>query len=94
MTKTKKPLDIWTIFSLAVLAAYGLFLIYPLFKILGGSLVDEAGNFSLKWFKHFFEDRYYFQILMNSFKVSITATITTLIIGYPMAYFFNFLRTL
>ena len=89
MTKTKKPLDIWTIFSLAVLAAYGLFLIYPLFKILGGSLMDEAGEFSFKWFKLFFEDRYYFSILMNSFKVSITATITTLIVGYPMAYFFN-----
>lgn len=89
MTRTKKPLDIWIIFSLAVLGAYGLFLLYPLFKILGGSLMDEAGNFSLKWFQTFFQDRYYFTILMNSFKVSLSATITTLIVGYPMAYFFN-----
>lgn len=89
MNRTKKPLDIWSFFSLLIIGAYALFLIYPLFRIMGGALMDEAGNFSFKWFQQFFQDRYYFRILMNSFKVSISATLTTLIIGYPMAYFFN-----
>ncbi len=89
MVKTKKPLDIWTVLSLAVLGIYGLFLLFPLYKILNGALVDEAGAFSFKWFKMFFDDPYYFKILSNSLKVSISATIMTLIFGYPMAYFFN-----
>lgn len=89
MFKKNKPRDIWTILSLSVLAGYGLFLIYPLFKILNGSLVDDAGNFTLKWFQMFFQDPYYFRILGNSFKVSLSVTLITLIVGYPLAYFFN-----
>lgn len=89
MNTTRKTRDVWTILSLAILAGYGLFLLYPLFKILNGALVDEAGNFSLQWFQRFFNDTYYWRILGNSFKVSISATLTTIIIGYPLAYFFN-----
>ncbi len=87
--KTKKSLDIWTVLSLSVLAGYGLFLIFPLYKILRGALMDTDGTFSFMWFQQFFNDPYYFKILGNSFKVSISATFMTLIIGYPMAYFFN-----
>lgn len=89
MAKAKKTMDIWVFFSLLIIGTYVLFLIYPLFRILGGALKDESGRFSLKWFRQFFEDKYYIRILMNSFKVSISATIVTLLLGYPMAYFFN-----
>jgi len=89
MFSKKKPIDIWAVVSLTILAAYGLFLLYPMYKILNGALVDGTGAFSFQWFKLFFRDPYYFNILANSFKVSISVTIMALVIGYPLAYFFN-----
>jgi iron(III) transport system permease protein len=88
-TEHKKTIDIWKILSILILLIYGLFLIYPLFTILRGSFTSEAGALSFEWFEKFFSDRYYVQTLFNSFSVTIWVTILTLIIGYPMAYFYN-----
>ena len=87
--KQKKVLDIWTLISYTVLILYGLFLLYPLFMILRSSFTDEAGAFTLTWFQQFFSQSYYFSTLTNSFKVTIWATILTMLIGYPLAYFYN-----
>lgn len=87
--KQKKTLDIWTVLSIAILVMYGLFLIYPLFIILRGSFTNETGELTLEWFGKFFGDRYYLQTLLNSFSVTSWVTVLTLIVGYPMAYFYN-----
>lgn len=87
--KQKKVLDIWTLISYSVLILYALFLLYPLFMILRSSVTDEAGAFTFTWFQQFFSQSYYFSTLTNSFKVTIWATILTLLIGYPLAYFYN-----
>lgn len=87
--KQKKVLDVWTIISYSVLLLYAVFLLYPMFMILRSSVTDVDNNFTLMWFEQFFQQSYYFSTLTNSFKVTIWATILTMLIGYPLAYFYN-----
>lgn len=88
MKKTKK-LDLWVIVSLAILCCYLLFLIYPMFNLLRQSVFDSTGAFTLEYFERFFGKSYYFSTLWNSFKVSVAATVITLVIGVPLAYVYN-----
>ena len=88
--RTKKKIDMWTGVSIAILLIYGLFMIYPLFKMLRQSVFDNAtGELTLRYFRQFFMDDYYLSTLFNSFRVSICATVLTLIFGIPLAYFYN-----
>ncbi len=88
MKKTKK-LDMWVMVSIAILCAYLLFLIYPMLNLLRQSVLTKAGEFTMEYFQRFFGKAYYFSTLWNSFKVSVLATIVTLIIGVPLAYVYN-----
>lgn len=81
--------DVWTVISLIILAAYGFFMIYPLLTLLSSAVLNREGQITLENFAKFFAKNYYVQTIINSFKVSISATILTLIIGIPLAYFFN-----
>lgn len=47
------------------------------------------GQFSLANFVTFFSKVYYSETLVNSFKVSITATVTSLVVGTLLAYLFS-----
>ena len=72
MTKNKKGfhLDIWILVSFIILALYLLFMLYPVLRISAQSVLDgDTGAFSLRYFKQFFSDPYYFSTLINSFKV-------------------------
>ena len=86
--KSKKRFDIWLIISLGILAAYALFLLYPLYCILKQSIISN-GQFTAEYFVRFFSKSTYMQTLINSFKVTISATAITLILGVPLAYFYN-----
>lgn len=87
---SKKKLDIWTSISLIILVSYVLFLIYPMFNLVVESLVNkETQSFSLEYYQKFFQFPYYSNTLINSFKVTVAVTLLTLLIGTPMAYFFN-----
>lgn len=88
MKKTKK-MDMWVAVSIAILCAYLLFLIYPMFNLLRQSVLTKGGEFTLEYFEKFFGKAYYFSTLWNSFKVSVLATIVTLVIGVPLAYVYN-----
>lgn len=90
MTNTKKhsAKEIWTAIGLGVLLLYLIFLIYPLFSLLRQSVQGPDG-FTMEYFQKFFSKSYYFNTLWNSFKVSVCATAITLIIGVPLAYFYN-----
>jgi len=85
----KKMFDIWTLLYVAIFAAYAVFLLYPMYSILRNSVVGEQGKLSLEWFVKFFSTKYYSVTLINSFNVTIWATVLTLIIGVPLAYFYN-----
>ena len=91
--KRKKGFDFWVIASLAILALYLLFMVYPLFKIMGKSVIDpKTGTFTLNNFIKFFSQPYYSSTLLNSFKVAICAAAVSLLIGVPLAYFYNMYR--
>ncbi len=91
--KRKKGFDFWVIASFAILALYLLFMVYPLFKIMGKSVIDpKTGTFTLNNFIKFFSQPYYSSTLFNSFKVAICAAVVSLLIGVPLAYFYNMYR--
>ena len=88
MIDKKKRMDVWTMLSLVILALYGLFLIYPLIRLLVES-VSKEGHFTMEYFGKFFSNSYYGVTLAHSFELSIAATLVSLIIGVPLAYFYN-----
>lgn len=90
MSKMKQKsfkLDIWNGSGLFILITYLLFLVYPLGSLLKQAIV-VSGSLSLENFVTFFSKTYYSETLINSFKVSITATICALIVGILLAYLF------
>lgn len=87
MSKHKK-LNVWTLSAIIIFITYLLFLVYPIITVLSQSMFED-GHFSLNQFQTFFSKKYYFSTLVNSFKVSLTATFFSLIIGTLLAYFFN-----
>lgn len=87
--RVKPRKDVWMVISAVILALYALFMIYPLFMLLRNAVIDSGGQFTLDYFVKFLSKQYYLGTVLNSFKVSISATILTMIIGVPLAYFYN-----
>lgn len=89
MKNRRFKLDVWGYITLGIIGLYGLFLLYPLLKLLAQSVIDKkTGQFTLNYFIKFFGKNYYFSTLLNSFKVSLSATFTSILIGTPLAYLF------
>ena len=88
MPKAKKRMDVWTLLSIVILALYGLFLIYPLVRLLIESVLKN-GQFTGEYFGKFFSNPYYGETLLHSFALSIASTVLSLVIGVPLAYFYN-----
>ena len=88
--KKKRKFDFWVIASLVILGLYLLFMVYPLFKIVRQSVLDEkTGEFTMRYFIKFFSQPYYFRTLINSLTVAIAACVLSLILGVPLAYLYN-----
>lgn len=83
-----KNRDVWKLVSLLVIAMYGLLLIYPLCRLLKEAVIVN-GHFSLEGFATFFGQSYYVKSILNSLKVSVSATVISLVIGVPLAYFYQ-----
>lgn len=93
MKKNSKIFDFWNLNSLAVCFIYLIFLVYPITNLVKIALINpETGAFTLENFTRFFSQRYYSSTLVNSFLVSILATLLSLLIGTMMAYFFTFFK--
>ena len=84
-----KKKDIWIVISLCVLVFYIVFMIYPLGILFKNAVIENNGSFTFTYFTKFLSKNYYFSTIFNSFKVSLAATALTLIIGTPLAYFYN-----
>ncbi len=85
----KSRFDLWTLVTLGLFGLYGVFLIYPMMNLLTQAVIDkETGQFTLAYFIKFFSKPYYFNTLLNSFKVTSVVTILTVIVGTPLAYMF------
>ena len=87
--KERSRIEVWNLMAWLILGIYVLFLVFPLFRILRTSLVNADGHFTLEHFAKFFSQEYYFSTLLNSFKVSVATTFFSLLLGIPLAYFYN-----
>ncbi len=86
----KLKFDFWILASMAILALYLLFMVYPLSTVARQSVVDETtGKFSLRYIKQFFSQPYYYRTLFNSFKVAIATGLAAVIVGTPLAYLYT-----
>ncbi|WP_308423643.1 ABC transporter permease [Oceanobacillus neutriphilus] len=89
----KNKFNLWNISSVIILLLMLVFIIYPLFLILGkGIFNSETGAFTLSHFIHFFERKFYYITILNSFKVTIVSTILAVMIGLPLAYMLRKIR--
>ena len=88
MSEKKKRMDVWIVMSLVILGLYALFLLYPLVRLLIES-VTKDGQFTLQYFTKFFSTSTYGETLLHSFALSFSATAVSLILGVPLAYFYN-----
>ena len=85
--------DFWSGITAFAILVFGLFLIYPLFSLFLSAFQDaDTGNWTLKNFSYFFERKYYYQSLVNSFAVTTCVTVLAVIIGTALAYFMSLYR--
>ncbi len=90
MSKKAGKKDFWMAASFVVLGLYVLFMLYPMLLVMVKSFQDPAtGSFTLKHFVKFFSQPYYSRTLLNSFKVAVSATFFSLLIGIPLAYLYS-----
>lgn len=80
--------DFWPMVTIAALVLTTLLLLLPVYNIIGLSFSGaEAGRSLFDNYVMFFSEPYYYRSLINSFIVSISATILALLVGIPAAYF-------
>ena len=84
-----RKMDVWQIISFVILGLYALFLVLPLFQLLASSVINEEGQFTWAFFERFFCSENYYGTLFNSFKVAISVTATSLIVGVLFSYFYS-----
>ncbi len=90
MHKKKLKWDFWTAITILAILIFGLFLIYPLSALFMSAFQDpHSGQFTLDNFRRFFARKYYYETLTNSFLVTTTVTVLTIIIGTVLAYFMS-----
>jgi iron(III) transport system permease protein len=90
MNKKHIQWDFWTGITFLSIAVFGLFLIYPLFSLFLSAFQNaDTGAFSLENFVHFFQRRYYYGSMINSFMVTSCVTVLAIIIGTTLAYFMS-----
>lgn len=89
MKNKKSKFNLWSSSTVGLLTLYTIFLIIPLLVLLSESFIDsKTGLFTLDNFKRFFEKKYYYSTLLNSFKISIVITFVAVVLGTVLAFFF------
>lgn len=90
--KLIKKMDFWNIATLIVFLFFAVFLIYPLGSLLLSSFQSNDGQLTLEHYMNFFEKKYYYESLFNSFAVTISVTILSIVIGVPLAYLMSTIK--
>ncbi len=78
--------EVWLFISIAAMLLYALFLLYPLITLLARSFLGDDGGFSLQYFQRIFSKAYYLRAMGNSFKVTLTVTLFSVLLATPLAY--------
>jgi putative spermidine/putrescine transport system permease protein len=87
--------ETWLFLILPVVVILSIFFFYPLFTVFKTSVYkyvfpNIVKKLTLENYSRFLLDVFYLsKVLLPTFKLSILATLTTLIIGYPFAYFLS-----
>ena len=85
--------DFWAWITLLSIVVFGLFLMYPLFSLFASAFQDAmTGEFTMENFTHFFDRKYYYQSMINSFSVTTCVTVLAVIIGTALAYFMTLFK--
>ncbi len=93
MNKRRFKFDFWSLTTLVIVAIFALFLVYPLFSLFISGFKDSStGAFTLSNFMKFFERKYYYKSLLNSFAVTTLVTLLAIAIGAPLAYFMTIFK--
>lgn len=91
--KKKLHLNFWTVITMALVALFAVFLIYPLVSLFISAFQNSAsGSFTLEHFQKFFQRSYYMRALGNSLKIALCVTALCLVLGSPMAYIMTFYK--
>ena len=77
----------WLGITLGLLALYAVFLLFPMGNLFKMAFYDGE-HFTLKYFVEFFTKPYYTSTIANRFKVSIAATVVSLVVGVSMGYLY------
>lgn len=89
MKISSKVFNFWKIITLIIIIGISVFLIYPIARLLLQSIFVEESGISLDNFIKFFTNKYYFETIINSLKLSVVATLTTILLATPIAYFMS-----
>lgn len=88
---TAKKWDMWKKASLVLLAIVLMIVIYPLGSLLTMAFQNkETGQFTLEHFKLFFEKKYYYSTLGNSFKIAVVSSLLSTALGLLFSYCYSF----
>lgn len=87
MVKSRKRLDFWFWVKVLVMGFMLIFLFYPFCTLITRSFFSKnAAGFTLENYVRFFTKKYYYNALGRSLFVSVVTTLTTLVVGVPIAY--------
>lgn len=87
MLKKKISIDFWFVVKAVLLLSLLIFMVYPFSSLLFRSFFSsKTEGITLLNFQTFFTKKYYYGTLFNSLYCCVVATITTTLIGVPMAY--------
>lgn len=78
-------MDFWTIASAITIIFFALLLIYPIVKLIVGSIAGNDVDI-VDVYSQILTKRYYYQSILNSFILSIAATAISVALGVPLAY--------
>src|SRR5947209_2318792 len=78
----------WSFILLALPLAFMLaFFVVPFGLVALESIKSEQGGFTFASYSKALGDVYYWETLVLTFKLSLFVVVSTLLIGYPLAYF-------
>ena len=80
--------SVWTLIFIAALAVIALLVVYPMYSIFQASLMDpETSAFTWDNYIQVFTTKFYRRCLWNSIFISTLATLFSVILGVPFAFF-------
>jgi iron(III) transport system permease protein len=84
--RPRGPRDAWWVVSAVGFAAILAFLVWPLGRVLAGSLLGEQGWLAIgETYGRVIAHRYYWSSILNSLALSTAATLGALLVGTPLA---------